>query len=140
MKVSFAIEGEPKGKGRPRVPKSGYAYTPEDTVMYENLVKVEYKRQCGRVFFDKDSALDVRITAYYGIPGSKSGKKKKLMADGIIRPTKKPDIDNICKIICDSLNKIAYHDDSQIVDCQVRKFYSERPRVVVTISEAKPVR
>jgi len=62
------------------------------------------------------------------------------MADGIIRPTKKPDIDNICKIICDSLNKIAYHDDSQIVDCQVRKFYSERPRVVVTISEAKPVR
>ena len=58
MKVSFAIEGEPKGKGRPRVPKSGYAYTPEDTVMYENLVKVEYKRQCGRVFFDKDSACD----------------------------------------------------------------------------------
>lgn len=29
---------------------------------------------------------------------------------------KKPDIDNIAKIILDSLNKIAYQDDSQVID------------------------
>ena len=29
--------------------------------------------------------------------------------------------------------------DVQVVDCQVRRFYSERPRVVVTIQEAAPV-
>ena len=57
------------------------------------------------------------------------------MLEHKIRPTKKPDWDNIGKIICDSLNQIAYRDDAQIVDSQVRKFYSENPRVEVIIKE-----
>ena len=55
----------------------------------------------------------------------------------LLRPTLKPDYDNIAKIIADSLNGIAYRDDAQIVDGYVRKFYSDKPRVVVTIQEAK---
>ena len=55
------------------------------------------------------------------------------MLEHKIRPTKKPDWDNIGKIICDSLNKVAYRDDSVVVDAQVRKFYSENPRVDVSI-------
>ena len=43
------------------------------------------------------------------------------------------DMDNVVKIIADSLNNLAYYDDTQIVDCQCRKFYSENPRVEVTI-------
>ena len=54
---------------------------------------------------------------------------------GKIRPTKKPDFDNIAKIVCDSLNTIAYKDDSQVIDGQVRKFYSEKPRIVVKIRQ-----
>lgn len=50
-------------------------------------------------------------------------------------PTKKPDSDNIAKIICDSLNGIAYHDDSQIVELYICKSYSENPKVIVTIAE-----
>ena len=53
-----------------------------------------------------------------------------------IRPMKKPDNDIIVKVVQDALNQIAYRDDVQIVDCQLRKFYSENPRVVVTIQEA----
>ena len=56
-----------------------------------------------------------------------------------IRPTKKPDCDNVIKAILDSLNQIAYHDDTQVVDLQIRKFYSHKPRVVVTIKEATPI-
>ena len=44
--------------------------------------------------------------------------------------------DNILKIIADSLNQIAYKDDAQVVDTQVRKFYSRRPRVAVVIRSA----
>ena len=51
------------------------------------------------------------------------------------RPTRKPDFDNIGKIICDALNGIAYRDDAQIVDALVRKFYSDTPRVIVEISD-----
>ena len=65
------------------------------------------------------------------------GGKAQLMRERKIRPMKKPDFDNIGKIVCDSLNDIAYHDDAQIVDAQVRKFFSDDPRVVVTIQEAE---
>lgn len=137
MKVKFTILGEPKGKQRPRVTRAGVAYTPKDTVQYENLVRVEYRRQCNDYRFPDDSPLDLRITAYYGIPKSASKKKRQQMADFQIRPLKKSDWDNIGKIIADSLNEVAYRDDVQIVDAQVRKFYSNRPRVVVTIQDAK---
>ena len=59
------------------------------------------------------------------------------MLEKKIRPTKKPDWDNVGKVICDSLNGIAYRDDAQVVDSMVRKFYSEDPKVVVTIEEIK---
>ena len=77
--------------------------------------------------------LDLRITAYYSIPKSASNKKKKAMESGEIRPTKKPDADNVLKVVADSLNKIAYYDDSQIVDTHIRKFYSSNPRLEVSI-------
>lgn len=139
-KMKFSILGEPTGKGRPRFQNVGayvHTYTPEGTINYENLVKLEYRRQCGNHKFDKETPLDVRITAYYGIPKSTSKKKAQLMRERKIRPMKKPDFDNIGKIVCDALNNIAYHDDAQIVDAQVRKFFSDDPRVVVTIQEAE---
>lgn len=139
MKVSFTVLGDPMGKGRPRhTTMAGFAkpYTPAETASYENLVKIEYRRQCGTLKFEKDVPLDVRITAYFQIPESASKKKKALMEAHKIRPTKKPDQDNINKIVCDALNRYAYHDDAQVVDCQIRKFYSHNPRLVITIQEA----
>ncbi len=139
MKVKFTIPGDPKGKGRPRVERHrtySKARTPEDTIIYENLVRTMYYQQCRKAFFDKGTALDVRITAYYSIPDSVSNKKKALMAAHRIRPMKKPDADNVVKVIMDALNQYAYHDDAQVVDLQFRKFFSFKPRVVVTIQEA----
>lgn len=139
MAVKFTILGEPQGKGRPRFRSAGafvQTYTPKETVAYENLVKLEYRRQCNDFKFPDGAMLDVRITAFYTIPKSVSKKKRLAMVQHLIRPMKKPDTDNVVKVILDSLNEIAYKDDVQVVDCQVRKFYSENPRVVVSISEA----
>lgn len=134
--VKFTILGEPKGKGRPRFnTHTGRARTPTDTVNYETLVKWEYARQCDNFKFDDDAMLDLRILAYYSIPKSNSKKVKAQKLANIIRPTKKPDMDNVVKLIADALNQVAYKDDTQIVDCQVRKFFSENPRVEVTIWE-----
>ena len=119
---------------RPRFSrKTGTAITPKDTVNYETLVHMEYLEQCNGFRFEDDAMLDLRIKAYYSIPKSASKKKKAAMLAGEIRPTKKPDMDNVVKIIADSLNQVAYRDDTQIVDQQCRKFYSENPRVEVTI-------
>lgn len=140
MRAKFCIHGEPQGKGRPRFSTvCGHVKprTPDETVLYENLVKTEYRQQSG-VRFPDDAMLDVRIFAYYSIPKSVSKKKRQAMLDKRIRPTKKPDFDNIGKVICDSLNGIAYRDDAQVVDSMVRKFYGEIPKVVVTIEEINP--
>ena len=134
MEVKFTILGEPKGKGRPRFCRNtGHAITPKDTVNYETLVHMEYVAQCEEFRFPDDAMLDMRIRAYYSIPKSASKKKREAMLAGEIRPTKKPDMDNVVKIIADSLNQVAYRDDTQIVDCQCRKFYSDNPRVEVMI-------
>lgn len=136
MTVKFTVLGEPKGKGRPRfVPQTGRAITPKDTVNYETLVRMEYMAQCEGFRFPDKSMLDMRILAFYSIPKSATKKNRELMIKKLLRPTKKPDMDNVVKIIADSLNQVAYRDDTQIVDCQCRKFYSETPRVEVIIQE-----
>lgn len=134
MKVSFTVPGEPKGKQRPRVTRTGHAYTPQETTVYENLVKMEFCRQCPGIKFD--GQLRMTIKAHFAIAASVSLKKRNKMLVGEIRPTKKPDVDNITKIVADSLNKIAYNDDSQIVTVVTDKLFSENPRVEVTIETA----
>ena len=52
-----------------------------------------------------------------------------------ILPVKKPDCDNIAKIVLDALNKIAYKDDSQVIELSVKKLYSEVAKVSVHIEE-----
>lgn len=138
MTQKFTILGEPQGKGRPRfsmIAGHVHARTPEQTATYENLVKLEYRAQCGNYKFPDDAELAMRITAFYGVPKSDSKKKAAAKLGGEIRPTKKPDMDNVVKVIADALNGYAYRDDTQIVDCLIRKFYSETPRVEVSLEE-----
>lgn len=142
MKVKFTVLGTPQGKGRPRFTKVGNfvkAYTPDSTVSYENLIKLEYRRQCRDYRFPEEIPLDVRIMAYYDIPKSVSKKKRQEMISHQLRPMKKPDNDNIIKCVLDALNQIAYKDDVQVADCQIRKFYSESPRIVVSITESETI-
>lgn len=134
MKQRFIVPGEPKGKGRPRTTMYGSRpRTPEDTLIYENAIGWEYRRQCKGVRFSECAMIQMEITAYYGIAKSKSKKQKALMERGILRPIKKPDIDNVVKVFADALNEIAYHDDTQIVELICNKYYSYEPRVEVVL-------
>lgn len=129
--IKVIIPGEPMGKGRPRLGKYG-THTPVKTQNYENLVKEMFVLS-NQVSIPDKPQLKAKITSYYSIPESSSKKKKGLMRLGDIRPTKKPDCDNVAKIILDALNKVAYADDSQVVELTVSKWYSENPRVEVEI-------
>lgn len=136
MIATFTVPGEPRGKGRPRFVRAGRyvrTYTPDETASYENLIKLEYERHCSPTFFDREMPVSIIVTAYYGIPKSTSRKKRELMIIGEIRPMKKPDADNVLKLVEDALNTVAYHDDAQIVSATVRKYYSEIPRLEVEI-------
>ena len=138
--VKFTVYGKPLGKGRPRFRNAGkyiQSYSPKETVNYEVLVRTEYTAQCGAHRFPDNMTLGMLVTAVIPIPKSTSKRNKERMLEGTIRPGKKPDWDNVGKVVSDALNKLAYRDDTQIVDCTVRKFYSERPKITVKISPAE---
>lgn len=135
--MNFTIYGEPKAKGRPRFAKRGNfvsTYTPKETLDYENLIKISYSTQVENKEVLQGEIIAI-VSAYFSIPKSTSKKKSIQMLTGEIRPTKKPDCDNIAKTVLDSLNGIAYRDDSQIVSLFVYKYYSDEPRVEVEILE-----
>ncbi|WCM71327.1 RusA family crossover junction endodeoxyribonuclease [Clostridium perfringens] len=115
------VVGKIRGKARPRVCR-GHAFTPKDTVQYEKLVRDCYKKQDGRYL---EGSIKALIIAYYKIPKSYTKKRVQVIRDGLEKPTKKPDADNIGKVILDSLNGVAYKDDSQIVELRVIKRYTE---------------
>ena len=142
--VNFEVVGKIKGKARPRVTKTGHAYTPDSTVEYEQLVKLAYKSQCRSVFFGniegsaEKQPIEVHIRAMYAIPKSYTKGRRLAAVHNMLLPTKKPDADNIAKIICDALNGVAYADDAQIVKMRVDKVYtSGAERVAVWISEVE---
>ena len=136
MQIKFTVLGEPQGKGRPKFSRQGgfvKTYTPDKTFLYENLIRTEYLRQClGQRFPDKEP-LSMHIKAYYNIPSSASKKRQQAMEAGDIRPVKKPDVDNIIKVVADSLNQVAYRDDADLVKVELEKFYSRQPRIEVEI-------
>lgn len=137
MRVSFTVPGEPKGKQRPQFSRMGKfvrAYTPQQTVSYENLVKMAYCTDGEPIKLQ--GAISACIDAFFSIPKSASKKKHEQMVQQQIRPiTTRIDSDNICKIVLDALNGIAYDDDRQVVDIEVHKYYSENPRTRVVLTE-----
>lgn len=137
--MRFEIPGQPQGKARAKVTMTGgfaRAYTPEKTANYENLIKLCYREQCGtQMVYDE---LHMDITAYFPIPKSAGKSQAERMRLGCIFPTKKPDADNIAKVVCDALNGIAYKDDNQIIFLTIQKKYSDIPKVVVEVWEHIP--
>ena len=135
--MKFTVYGEPCGKGRPRFRQNGMPYTPQKTLDYEELIKTEYMIQVREKPFPKDVCLAITINAYMAYPQNTAKWKLPLIFKNLIRPTKKPDWDNIGKIVTDALNKVAYHDDAQIVSGTVNKYYSSEPRTEIEITLAK---
>ena len=145
--IRFTISGEPVGKGRPRFStRNGYVRTHTDkkTESYEAKTIYSYNLQHEGMTFEPNEMIHAEIHAYFLIPKGHYHYHKKTnttdldkqgleMLNGELEPTKKPDCDNIAKVILDALNGVAYHDDSQVVELVVHKHYAETTRVNVTL-------
>ena len=137
--IEFKVMGKIKGKQRPRVSTFGgfaRAYTPKETIEYENLVRLSFLEQYPNIIpIDAKKPLKVVLRCFKAIPQTFPKWKKELALDRIIRPTVKPDLDNIAKSVLDGLNKVAFSDDSQIVDLHIESYYGSAECVIVSISE-----
>jgi Holliday junction resolvase RusA-like endonuclease len=134
--VTFKIEGKPEGKGRPRFARRGNfvtTYTDNKTKTYENKI-----RDIAMVAMGSSKPLTTPLEAFiyisYPVPASYSKSRTKVCLEGLERPTKKPDIDNVIKAFLDSMNGIIYVDDTQVVELHSTKVYGE-PYVEVMIKE-----
>ena len=132
----FKIHGKAQAKQRPRIGRSGVVYTPKETLVYENYVKMcysDYARQFE--WLPYENQVKAEIDVLVAVPKSDSKAKKKAKIEGAIRPTVKPDCDNLAKSILDSLNGLAYQDDKQVVELIVKKYYAENAEVRVRLTE-----
>ena len=128
--MQFTISGKPKGKTRPRFARGGRnTYTDRGTAEYEKKVAEAYLAAGGQM----EEYSGIRIKAYYLIPQKTRKDIVAAMVSGQIKPAKKPDLDNVLKIIMDGLTGVAFEDDNQICQVYMEKVYGEEPRVEVEL-------
>lgn len=135
MTYEFEVPGKVIGKGRPRLNSyTGVVYTPTKTKDYETLVEQYFLLKYPR-FKILEGRIKVSIIAYFSIP--KATKKSEIngMLENNVSPTKKPDIDNIVKVVLDAMNKIAFKDDNQITKIDVEKKYALEDKIYIKIEE-----
>jgi len=130
--IEFNIKAPITGKGRPRFTKIGHTYTPAKTKEYENIVKASFLQSKQHKLH---GYVHAQITVEYPLLKSMSKKVKEDCLNGTQMPDKKPDLDNIAKIILDALNGLAYEDDKQIISLHIEKKYGTEANVNVMLKE-----
>lgn len=123
------IPGEPIGKGRPRMAFTGHVYTPQRTRDKEEEIAFLAKSQgCGMAHGHVKATID----AFFKLPKSMHSKAAQMVG----KPCdKRPDADNITKLVLDALNGVCFDDDKQIIDLTTRKFWDYESHVDVVLHE-----
>ena len=158
--VLIVIEGEPRGKGRPRFATRGkfvQVFTDDATRSYELEIQMEVARalygqdMAERVYaFRKLPANEMFLTLQFKprftgpvalemeirhpIRESWNKAKKAGALDGTIAPTIKPDADNVEKVFCDAFNGCMWIDDTQVIKVTKVKIFSQEPGVTVRVT------
>lgn len=134
MIVSFELPLRPTPKGRPRFARIGKfvrAYTPAKTERAEQdiiTLLATYAPTGGPV----ERPINLTIAFYMPIPGWPAWKRAAAIA-GAIKPTGRPDLDNLAKLVMDAMTRSGqwWKDDSQVVELTLRKEYGTRPHINV---------
>ena len=134
--LSILIPGQPHPKGRPRFSRRGNfvaTYTDAKTLAFEKLVAAHAQRTLPIRWELISDECAVDLVFIFKRP------KRLLRAkdpEGRIRHSKKPDLDNLCKSVCDGLDGVLYTDDSKITNLKATKFFAaknEDPKTIITV-------
>ena len=134
------IEGEPVPLARHRTTtRGGFArsYDPKQNVLGKQEV-IRAWRELRVEQFDPTRPIRLSVTFVFSRPKShfRTGKfAGELKPSAPVYKTTKPDIDNLLKLVKDSLTGYAYRDDSQIVGVEMEKTYGPEPHTLVEAEE-----
>ena len=135
--LTYMVEGNPVGKGRPKFARRGNfvsTYTPTKTRDYETIIKEAAQKAMGASEV-LETPVTVAIYITVPIPSSYSKKRTQACLNGLERPIKQPDIDNIAKCFLDAMNEIVYKDDTQVLTLHITKVYGTVGMVEVMVQE-----
>jgi Holliday junction resolvase RusA-like endonuclease len=132
--ITVWVTGEPVPYARMRLSKIGVHFVPPMQRNFAAVLRIEAGNAMAHAHAPMfDEPLRMELLAEFGIPASWSKKKRGAAIRGEIRPGKRPDIDNLYKLVADSFNGIVYRDDALIVEVRARKIYGVQPKLIVTI-------
>ena len=132
--IIYEVLGQPTAKGRARSVMRGKFIahvTPEKTRVAENSFLAQSLAHKPPTPFV--GPVKLSIAFIIAIPESKSKKWKGAAMEGSELPTKKPDIDNLAKLVLDSLNGVFWLDDKQVVALDLVKIYGAIPKTIVKV-------
>ena len=125
------IKTHPVAKQRPRMTKTGRAYTPAKTRQAEKTAAELIKQQFDQAPYSQD--LFVIVEAYHKRPQRLNSKRT---PPGPVYKRTRPDADNILKLYADAGNEILWEDDNQIVGCMILDSYAAKdtsPHVIISV-------
>jgi Holliday junction resolvase RusA-like endonuclease len=135
--ISFTIHGKPKALKRHRVSRNGGMYDPSSKEKKEIWLQIAKYRP------KLPLAGDIYLKAQFYMPRPnnhyRTGKYAHLLKDSykdVIYHSRKPDLDNLIKMVCDTIQgkERMIIDDSQICWLSAIKQYGT-PRTEVAIEE-----
>jgi Holliday junction resolvase RusA-like endonuclease len=125
--LRIIISEEPVPKGRSRVVFSNgkvHSYTPQHTREAQDSIVVRLKRYQDECF-PKD--IPLKLTAVFYRTKSKYLPKREEL------PFRKPDLDNLLKLLSDAANGILFVDDAQLCDIHVSKRWTDKEYGYITV-------
>lgn len=136
MNIAIAIEGTPAAQKRHRHAKRGNFITTYDPssgdkrVMQRQILN-SLEMQKATVPLEKDVYLELLF--YFEVPKSYSKKKLEELESKNYTYTKKPDVDNLVKLVMDAANGMLWKDDSQVYRITAEKRYGKESGIVMNV-------
>jgi Holliday junction resolvase RusA-like endonuclease len=125
--IRIVISEEPVAKARSRVVFNNgkiHSFTPAKTKDAQDLIRLRCMRHQEQCFGEH---IPVKLTVVFYRTKSKWLPRKEEL------PFRKPDLDNMGKLVQDALNGILYKDDAQICSLSFKKRWTDRPEGYITI-------
>ena len=135
QQITVWVEGEPRGKGRPRF---GRTYSGTPCTYTDGRTRAEEERirllsMASRPPVPLVGPLYLVVVARMPVPQSFSATRRAQALQGRLHPTGRPDVDNVAKLVLDALNGLYWRDDAQIVEMAASKAYGLTPGLQITV-------
>ena len=137
--INMTIDIKPLPQPRPRFARRGNFVTTYDTPKiktYKKHIEIAVRNEMvSKGVRMSQEPLIITLDFTFAPPKSYPKYKVKEIMSGKIKFTKNVDVDNLAKAIMDAINGVAYEDDRQVIELNVRKQYGEKDAIHIKIKE-----